>query len=89
MIAKLEVKNFTVLPNTDWVFAPGLNVVVGENGLGKTHVLKLLYALLKVQADTKELSKSTLERAYAEKLVAVFRPESLGRLVKRRQGRGR
>lgn len=89
MIKTLEVQNFTALPNAAWAFAPGLNVVVGENGFGKTHVLKLLYALLKVQADAKDLSKGVLERAYAEKLTAVFRPESLGRLVKRRQGRGR
>lgn len=89
MIKTLEVQNFTALPNAAWAFAPGLNVVVGENGFGKTHVLKLLYALLKVQADAKDLSKGVLERAYADKLTAVFRPESLGRLVKRRQGRGR
>lgn len=89
MIKALDVQNFTALPNTTWSFARGLNMVIGENGLGKTHVLKLLYALLKVQADTKNLSKGVLERAYADKLITVFRPESLGHLVKRRQGRGR
>lgn len=89
MIKQLKLDNFTALPDSQWLFASGINVIVGENGLGKTHVLKLLYALLKVQADTKEFSKVALERAYAEKLVAVFRPESLGRLVKRKQGRGR
>ncbi|HXG29075.1 MAG TPA: AAA family ATPase [Nevskiales bacterium] len=89
MITTLEVQKFTTLPNAAWSFASGLNVVVGENGLGKTHVLKLLYALLKVQADAKELNKGVLERAYADKLTTVFRPESLGRLVKRRQGHGR
>lgn len=89
MIQTLTVQDFSALPNGVWSFAPGLNVVVGENGLGKTHVLKLLYTLLKVGADARDLSKATLQRAYAEKLLAVFRPESLGRLVKRRQGRGR
>ncbi len=89
MIERLRLENFTALPDGDWSFAKGLNVIVGENGLGKTHVLKLIYALLKVQADAKDLNKIALERAYAEKLVAVFRPENLGRLVKRKQGRGR
>jgi predicted ATPase len=89
VIQTLDIQNFTTLPNDTWRFASGVNVVVGENGLGKTHLLKLLYALLKTHADAKELTKGTLERAYAEKLTRVFRPESLGRLVKRQQGRNR
>ena len=89
MLRKARFKNFTCVPNDTWLFAPGLNVIVGENGLGKTHVLKALYAMLKVRADAKDLSKSLLEKAYADKLVGVFRPESLGRLAKRKQGRER
>lgn len=89
MIKHAEFKNFTRLPNAKWEFAAGINTIVGENGLGKSHVLKALYTLLKVQADAKELSKTVLEKTYAEKLIAVFRPESLGRLVKRKQGRER
>jgi predicted ATP-binding protein involved in virulence len=41
-IQTLDIQNFTTLPNDTWRFASGLNVVVGENGLGKTHLLKLL-----------------------------------------------
>ena len=89
MIKTLNVQNFTTLPDATWTFAPGLNVIVGENGFGKSHVLKLLYALLKVSSDAKAHSAANLERAYASKLMGVFRPESLGRLVKRRQGRAR
>ncbi|RMX09404.1 ATP-binding protein [Allofranklinella schreckenbergeri] len=89
MLEKARFQNFTCIPNETWAFASGVNVIVGENGLGKSHVLKALYALLKVQADSKDLSKSTLEKAYADKLMAVLRPESLGRLTKRKQGRER
>lgn len=89
MLQSARFKNFTCLPNAQWEFASGVNVIVGENGVGKTHLLKAAYALLKVLADSKELTKSALERAYADKLVAVFRPESLGRLTKRKQGRSR
>lgn len=89
MLKKARFQNFTCVPNATWEFASGINVIVGENGLGKSHVLKALYALLKVQADSKDLSKSTLEKAYADKLMAVLRPESLGRLAKRKQGRER
>lgn len=88
MIRSAKFKNFTTLPNVELTFASGLNVLVAENGFGKTHLLKALYCLLKVNGG-KELSKAGLERLYAEKLIRVFRPESLGRLVKRKQGRER
>lgn len=90
MLKSAKFKNFTTVPNEEWRFGAGLNVIVGENGLGKSHVLKAIYALLKVQSNKNaELTKTSLEKAYAEKLVGVMRPESLGRLVKRKQGRER
>ena len=69
MIKTLNVQNFTTLPDATWTFAPGLNVIVGENGFGKSHVLKLLYALLKVSSEAKAHSAANLERAYASKLM--------------------
>ncbi|GLU35525.1 AAA family ATPase [Trinickia caryophylli] len=89
MLRSAQFTSFTTIPNGTWKFADGLNVIVGENGLGKTHVLKAIYALLKVQSAVSEPSKSALEKTYADKLVTVLRPESLGRLVKRKQGRDR
>lgn len=90
MLKSVKFQSFTTVPNSTWTFAPGLNVIVGENGQGKSHVLKALYAMLKVQAGRPEdMTKTSLERAYADKLVRVLRPESLGRLVKRKQGRDR
>lgn len=90
MLQSAKFQSFTTVPNSEWRFATGVNVIVGENGLGKSHVLKAIYAMLKVQsAQAPELSKVFLEKAYAEKLVGVMRPESIGRLVKRKQGRDR
>lgn len=87
MLKKASFRNFSCIPNGDWQFAAGVNVIVGENGLGKSHVLKAIYSLVKVQADSKTLTKSELGKNYATKLVSVFRPEKLGRLAKRKQGR--
>lgn len=90
MLKSASFQSFTTVPNSVWQLVEGLNIVIGENGVGKTHVLKALYAMLKVQAGRPEdLTKTNLERAYADKLVRVMRPESLGRLVKRKQGRDR
>ncbi|WP_192459089.1 AAA family ATPase [Musicola keenii] len=88
MLKLAKLKNFTTLPNETIVFAPGLNVIVAENGCGKTHLLKAIYSLLSVNTG-KDLSKTVLQKSYADKLMGVFRPESLGRLVKRKQGRER
>lgn len=89
MLKSATIKNFGPLPSGEYKFAPGLNVVVGENGSGKSQLLKLVYTLLKVQADSKEFTKTVLQKSCADKLVAVFRPDALGRLVTRRQGHDR
>ena len=95
MLESLDVKNFTVFPDARLCFAGGLNVIVGENGLGKTHLLKLPYAVMAVSAeegrrsDGRQPTKALLRTRLAEKLVNVFRPERLGRLARRRKGHSR
>ena len=42
-IKTMKVENFTVFKNMEVEFSPGINVFIGENGTGKTHLLKLLY----------------------------------------------
>lgn len=90
IVKKARFKNFTITPNDTWKFCDGINIIIGENGLGKTHILKSIYSLIKVQSDKHgDLTKSSLEKSYADKIVAVMRSETLGRLVKRKQGRAR
>lgn len=47
MLKRLHLKNFTVFADANFEFEPGLNVLVGTNGTGKSHVLKLGYAVLR------------------------------------------
>ena len=94
MLKSLRVANFTVFEGADLEFSRGLNLFVGENGVGKTHLLKLPYAVMAVMAEEGRRrggrpTKALLQRRIAEKLVNVMRPESLGRLARRRQGRQR
>lgn len=89
MIKSLSVKNFTLFTEASLAFGRHLNVFVGENGSGKSHLLKLAYTLLAVGAqgyrDSGEEtpSKAYLRGAFARKLVKVFRPDELGRLTQR------
>ena len=90
----LKLKNFTAFPEARLEFAKHLNVIVGENGMGKTHLLKLPYAAMAMSAEESRKrngrpTKTVLQTRLAEKLVNVLRPESLGRLAHRRQGRSR
>ena len=45
MLKRLHLRNFTVFANAEFEFGEGLNVLVGANGTGKTHVLKVGYAM--------------------------------------------
>ncbi|MBI4815858.1 MAG: AAA family ATPase [Deltaproteobacteria bacterium] len=89
MIKSLSVINFTAFSSAELEFGQNLNVFVGENGTGKTHLLKLAYALLAVEAQGRrdsgeeKPSETYLKGAVARKLVRVFRPDQLGGLVRR------
>ena len=45
MIKSLKFRNFTVFRSARFTFGPKLNVIIGENGAGKSHVIKALYAV--------------------------------------------
>lgn len=88
MLNKLHIENFTVFRKADLEFSSGLNVITGDNGSGKSHLLKLGYAILKTLESFGEKfpAKEIAERWLAGNLVDIFRPETLGRLASRVQG---
>ena len=59
--------------------SPGINVLVGANGTGKTHLMKVCYAACEV---------SKTGKGFADKLVRIFMPSgwSSGRMAKRERG---
>lgn len=75
-LTKINIENFTVFDDITMPFCKGLNVFVGENGMGKTHVMKLAYAAC--QAAKHDVS-------FPQKTTMLFRPDqsSIGRLVSR------
>lgn len=45
MITRLHLKNFIAFTDLSIDFSPGINIVIGENGTGKTQLLKAILAL--------------------------------------------
>jgi predicted ATP-dependent endonuclease of OLD family len=76
MVEKIKFERFTAFEKLEVKFSPGINIFVGENGTGKTHILKAVYAAC-------DIAKS--KGGFAEKINNVFYPsgKQIGRLVKR------
>ena len=91
MLKRMRLKNLTVFGEADLRFSSGLNVIIGENGCGKSHLLKTAYAVIAASAEEGRKSnvgrptKTALQTVYAKKLMSVLRPKHLGRLAKRKQ----
>lgn len=90
-VSTLQVRQFGAFEASDFEFAPGLNVFIGPNGTGKTHVLKLLYACmdtLRVWSQDR-LNAAELGARLDHKLAGVFKPDrgDVGRLARRRHGK--
>ncbi|MSQ72714.1 MAG: ATP-binding protein [Betaproteobacteria bacterium] len=92
MLKSLHIENLTVFPKADFTFGKNLNIIIGENGSGKSHILKAAYCAIAVSAKGAKDSasevptKTFLATAIADKLRNVFKPDELGRLARRRQG---
>lgn len=84
MLKKLDLTNFTAFRQVNLKFCNGLNVIVGENGSGKTHLLKLGYLLSTIwdaQVKNKNsISKEAIERHISERLQNIFKPDKIGNL---------
>jgi len=95
MLKSLHIENFTVFPKADLEFGKNLNVIIGENGSGKSHILKVAYSAIAVSAARAKdggvsiPGKAQLQTALADKLQSVFRPDGLWRLVRRKIGRSK
>ena len=95
MLKQMTIKNMTTFQEAKLKFSDGLNVIIGENGSGKSHILKAAYSTIAASAEEGrklipgEPTKLLLQKKFATKLMSVFRPDSLGRLARRKQGRER
>jgi energy-coupling factor transporter ATP-binding protein EcfA2 len=75
---RLSLKNFTAFEEADFEFVPGINTFVGENGTGKTHVMKAMYAM--------QLSQSRESRSISETLEDLFQTQNVADMVRMGSG---
>lgn len=78
-IKKVDLKNITVFDTLSLQFSSGINIFIGPNGVGKTHLLKILYSACRA-ADPKV--------SFSNKIVRCFAPDDhrISRLVRSKQG---
>ena len=75
-ITQIKLKNFTAFEDLNFIPNSGINIFIGANGMGKTHLMKIAYAAM-------DISKTQIN--FAEKLIGVFLPSrrAIGRLIRR------
>ncbi|HPU80727.1 hypothetical protein [Accumulibacter sp.] len=90
----LAVENFVAFhKRLNWEPHASLNVIIGENDTGKTHLLKLLYSMARAIEDFGRKKAGPepreLSELLAHKLRWAFLPQKmeLGRLVTRGSGK--
>ena len=78
-LKKIKFENYTVFKNQQIEFSPGINIFIGENGTGKTHILKALYSACQ------SVDKKT---SFSHKLVSTMLPDDykISRLISRKPG---
>lgn len=67
-ISKIDLQNFTAFRHLTTSFSGGINIIIGVNGTGKTHILKLIYAACSITDGEDK------EKPFSQKLVGVFQP---------------
>lgn len=85
MITNLELEKFSTFDKLNIDFSPSINIIIGENGTGKTQLLKAAYSLASLSfKNPKPENQKEQEKVFTEGFKRVFLPEELkiGKLSK-------
>ncbi len=87
MITRLELRNFGPLARIDWAKLGHINLVIGNNGAGKTFLLKSLYIAIRTLEEYKRGSNpKTAAEILWDKLHWTFQADKIGDLVTKGAG---
>lgn len=81
-ITEVDIRNLGVIPSFQWDKISNINLIIGENGAGKTFLLKGLYSAVRTLEEYKRGDDiRPIAEVLAEKLRWTFQAEKLGDLV--------
>ncbi len=80
MLTNLRIKNLAVVDEASVAFAPGLNVITGETGAGKSMLADALQLLLGERAD-KSLIRTGAEQCMAEAAFFLAQPGPINTIL--------
>jgi len=90
-VQTLSLKQFTAFSDATFKFSPDINVIIGENATGKTHLIKIIYTLLKACENTHQRQISSngdkFKEVFHSQLHSIFQihhPKALARLGAKR-----
>lgn len=82
MLEKIKFKNFGPLKSLDWGNLNNINLIIGNNGCGKTFLLKALYSSIRtLEAYKRGAEQRNAAEILADKLYWTFQTQKIGDLV--------
>ncbi|MEA1977585.1 MAG: AAA family ATPase, partial [Chloroflexota bacterium] len=83
MIESIKIQNFTAFKSLNLKCSKGLNIFIGANSTGKSHLLKLMYTVCSANKPVETKHSLDPARNILDKLNGVFKPEGkVGRLCR-------
>lgn len=84
MLRSITLSNFGPIRDLNWEGLATLNLVIGNNGCGKTFLLKALYAAMRtIEGYQRGDDNRTAEEILIEKLRWTFQADGIGELVRK------
>lgn len=83
-LSKITLDSFTKfkLSEKDFEFSEGINVFLGKNGTGKTHLLKLIYAITKTNLEFSKKKLIPHSNLISERLFNTYKISKLSQLIR-------
>ena len=83
-ISSLKINNFTLFNEEELNFSKGINIFIGENGTGKSQILKLISSIIganNIFYKKKSDKETDLAEQIAEEMSDIFRVPNLQNLI--------